>query len=159
MLRNAKSLAAEGAESAELVWEKGAERLPRGLACWLALTAQSHTFCDTATLEGVRDRAGHGFFMKDEKLYIHAGYDSQHNVLHDLVEVDVSPGACHYPRPRTTHRYSPLRIHQMGSLRERWSTSRCYPTWSGDGIAASFTMTATSCTEVRLPAPPPSGAP
>lgn len=41
----------------------------------------------------------------------------------------------------------------MGSLRERWSTSRCYPTWSGDGIAASFTMTATSCTEVRLPAP------
>ncbi|ELR25575.1 kelch domain containing 1, putative [Acanthamoeba castellanii str. Neff] len=65
VLRNAKSLAAEGAESAELVWEK-------------------------ATLEGVRDRAGHGFFMKDEKLYIHAGYDSQHNVLHDLVEVDVS---------------------------------------------------------------------
>jgi hypothetical protein len=47
--------------------------------------------------------------MKDEKLYIHAGYDSQHNVLHDLVEVDISSGACHYPRPRTTHRYSPLR--------------------------------------------------
>lgn len=26
-------------------------------------------------------------------MYIHAGYDSQHNVLDDLVEIDISSGA------------------------------------------------------------------
>lgn len=72
------------------------------LADGVALTAESCTR-DTATLEGVRDRAGHGFFMKDEKLYIHAGYDSQHNVLHDLVEVDVSSGTSRNHARAHTH--------------------------------------------------------
>jgi hypothetical protein len=87
------------------------------LADGVALTAESCTR-DTATLEGVRDRAGHGFFMKDEKLYIHAGYDSQHNVLHDLVEVDVSSG--------TSRNHARAHTHAQ--------THHCSP-WQADGFS------------------------
>jgi len=36
-----------------------------------------------------RDRSGHGSFIRNGKLYVHAGYDSKHEVLCDLVEIDL----------------------------------------------------------------------
>jgi len=44
---------------------------------------------EKVTLQGIRDRSGHGSFIRNGKLYVHAGYDSKHEVLYDMVEIDL----------------------------------------------------------------------
>jgi len=41
------------------------------------------------TLKNITGRAGHQSFILDNKLYIHAGYDTQHNVLADMIEIQI----------------------------------------------------------------------
>ena len=52
--------------------------------------AHSRFVVGAVTMSSIRDRAGHATFCKGEKLYIHAGYDSHHQVLTDMIEIDTA---------------------------------------------------------------------